>query len=254
MTLNQLLDNKREVALSESSDYSSCWCALGYKKSVGQRSLQKLYAIVFCISWWEFMAKCFSSWKTVEVELLEKKLARFHTFSIPWMSSRVKVTFNDSSRVTEKNNPFVGAVTFGRHANSPNKMLPNPSDSKFELWAFQWLRAFSPEMELDSWLELLKNGKFAFGELTLRGIVLAPFWDQLNWVRRKALTLLFTFLLHLIDWRNFLVQSRVSSCFHQEAPKDPILFSVKDNLRHNGIEAFWLAQNGLMKQPIRMFD
>ena len=50
MTLNQLLDNKREVALSESSDYSSCWCALGYKKSVGQRSLQKLDAIVLCIS------------------------------------------------------------------------------------------------------------------------------------------------------------------------------------------------------------
>ena len=49
-TLNQLLDNKREVALSESSDYSSCWCALGYKKSVGQRSLQKLDAIVLCIS------------------------------------------------------------------------------------------------------------------------------------------------------------------------------------------------------------
>ena len=79
--------------------------------------------------------KVFQQLKNSRGRVARKKLARFHTFSIPRMSSRVKVTFNDSSRVTEKNNPFVGAVTFGRHANSPNKI---------ELRAFQCLRAFSP--------------------------------------------------------------------------------------------------------------
>ena len=50
MALNQLLDNKREVAMSESSDCSSFCCAFGYKKFEDRAFLKNSMVMIVVVS------------------------------------------------------------------------------------------------------------------------------------------------------------------------------------------------------------